>query len=159
MEEYHFVKNCFINAPIEIIWKETIDVKSYPIWWLNVKKVAMRGKESRLQKGSTIDFKVKGILPYTFHYTIEVREFRLHNLIEVKSIGDFVGMGKLILEPRDNGTFVKFCWYVKISKTIINHLAKLSFFNTLLLKNHDHVIKEAFRGLKARIEVLDGGFR
>ena len=152
MVRYYFVKRGFVMAPIDVVWTEIMDIKSYPIWWFNVKSAEIKGTESKLGVGSTIDFELKSVLPYTFQYTIEIKEFKKPYLVKVKSFGDLMGSGKLILKQKNDGTALKCYWDVKSSSWIVNLVSKLYFVKSLLKNNHERVIDKAFSILKARIE-------
>ncbi len=102
--------------------------------------------------GSTIDFELKSVLPYTFQYTIEIKELKKPYLVKVKSFGDLVGSGKLILKQKNNGTALNCYWDVKSSNWIVNIVSKLYFVKSFLKNNHERVIDKAFCMLKARIE-------
>jgi hypothetical protein len=48
METYHFVTNWYFKAPVESVWEELADVKSWPSW----RKVKFHRSESKVQLGT-----------------------------------------------------------------------------------------------------------
>ncbi len=152
MEIYHLVTKWFFQAPMERVWEELMDVKSWPTWWPSWRKATYRGSEPKLQVGSLIDNEVRGNLPYSLFFTLEVTLLQPPQLWEMKSSGDLVGTGKFVLEPRDDGTAVTYYWDVGTSNPLFSLLGKLSFVRAMLEKNHGYVMDEGERGLKQRVE-------
>jgi uncharacterized protein YndB with AHSA1/START domain len=106
METYHFVTNWYFKAPVESVWKELADVKSWPSWWPSWRKAEFHGSESKVQLGTITDNEVKGELPYSLRFSNEVTLLQTPYLMENKSSGDLVGKGKIVLEQQDDGTAV-----------------------------------------------------
>ena len=152
MEMYHFVTEWFFKAPIERVWEETGNIEAYPTWWKGLRKAKMRGPESRLRLGSIADCEVKGTLPFSLRFTVEVTAFEPPHVVEIKSTGDLVGTGRWVLQCRDGGTQSTFYWDVGTSNPILNLLAKVPFVKPLLEKSHDHVMTKAYEVVRARIE-------
>lgn len=152
MEMYHFVTEWFFKVPVERVWEETSNIEAYPDWWKGLRKAKMRGPESRLQLGSVADCEVKGFLPFSLRFTVEVTKFEPHHLLEIKSTGDLVGTGKWSLEPKDNGALSTFNWDVGTSNPILNLLAKIPFAKPILEKSHDDVMAKGYEVVQTRIE-------
>jgi uncharacterized protein YndB with AHSA1/START domain len=152
METYHLITNWYFEAPIERVWEELTDVRSWPTWWPSWRKAHFRGSEPRAQLGTTIDNEVKGTLPYSLCFTTEVTIFQSPHLLELKTSGDLVGSGKFVLEERDGGTAVTYYWDVGTANPAFNLMGKLPFAKAMVEKNHDYVMAEGLRGLKPRVE-------
>jgi uncharacterized protein YndB with AHSA1/START domain len=152
MEMYHFVSEWFFKAPIEKVWEETENIEAYPTWWKDLRKAKMRGPESRLRLGSIADCEVKGALPFSLRFTVEVTVFEPPHLVEIKSTGDLVGTGKWILESKNDGTQSTFHWDVGTSNPILNLLARIPFVKPILEKSHDDVMAKGYEVVRARIE-------
>jgi uncharacterized protein YndB with AHSA1/START domain len=152
MEIYHLITNWYFTAPIESVWEELIDAKSWPSWWPCWRKLKFHGSESKLRLGTIAYNEVKGQLPYSLRFSNEVTLIQEPYLIENKSSGDLVGKGKTVLEQRDDGTVVTIYWDVATSNPIFNLLGKLPFVRAMIEKNHDYVMDDGFRGLKQRLE-------
>lgn len=151
MEMYHFVTKWFFNVPIERIWDETANIEAYPAWWKNLKKAKIRGSEPRLQLGSIADCEVKGALPFSLRFTVEVTTFEPPHLLEIKSTGDLVGTGRWTLEPEDNGALSTFYWDVGTSNPILNLLAKIPLVKPMLEKSHNYVMAKGYEVVKDRL--------
>ncbi len=152
MEMYHFVTIWFFPVPVERVWEETANIEAYPTWWKNLKKAKLRGPESKLQLGSIADCEVKGALPFSLRFTVEVTAFEPLHLVEIKSTGDLVGTGKWVLETKDNGTQSLFYWDVGTTNPVLNILAKIPFVKPILEKSHNDVMEIGYEIVKSRIE-------
>jgi uncharacterized protein YndB with AHSA1/START domain len=152
MEMYHFVTKWFFKAPIERVWEEIIDWESYPNWWQSVKNARIRGSEHNLQLGSVIDCEVRGSRLYTLRFWAEVTALQPPNLQEIKSSGDLMGGGKWLLESQDGDTATTFYWDVGTTNPIMNLAGKLPFVKTWMQNNHDKVMANGYKVLKAKLE-------
>jgi uncharacterized protein YndB with AHSA1/START domain len=150
---YHFVTNWFFNAPIERVWKEIEDPKTWSIWLQDFKKITPRPLESMQQVGNTVDVEYKGNLPYTFRFALEVTKAKPLALIELKATGDLIGTGKWVLESRNPGTAVTYYWDVGVTNPIFNLLIRLPFVKAITESNHNATMDRAFQALKSRLEV------
>lgn len=152
MEIYHLVTKWTFKAPVESVWEELADVKSWPSWWSCWRKAQVQGSEPELQLGTVADNEVKGQLPYSLRFSSEVTRVQPPYLIENKSSGDLVGKGKTILEQQDDGTVVTIYWDVATANPVFNLLGKLPFVKAMIEKNHSYVMDDGFRGLEQRLE-------
>jgi uncharacterized protein YndB with AHSA1/START domain len=152
MATYHFVTNWHVRAPIERVWDVIVDVGAWPTWWQCWRKAQSRSGESRSKLGSITDHEVKGTLPYSLRFTTEVVRFQPPGLLETTSSGDLVGKGRFVLEQRDDGTAVTYYWDVATSNPVFNLLGKVPFVQAMIVKNHDHVMDDGFRGLRQLVE-------
>jgi hypothetical protein len=149
---YNFKSSADFKTSLEAVWHEIIDVLSYPLWWPNMKMARILGGESRLQHGSEIYYEIKGFLPYTLKYTVEVIAIQPHSSITLHSSGDLIGYGKLLVEKMDNRVNVTFYWHVSLGNMLLDWLGLIPPIKKLLEKNHDHVMKTAMNALKRRLE-------
>ena len=149
---YHLVTNWFFQAPIEKDWDEITDLNSWPTWWQDFKKATIRGTEAKLQLGSRADCVVRGALPYTLRFSLEVSAFQSPKLMELKSSGDLLGNGKWALEHQSSGTAVTYYWDVGITRPMLNLLGKLPFAEAMMKKNHDDVMDKGYRLLKIKLK-------
>ena len=152
MEMYHFVTNWFFQTPIESVWEELIDLKSWPAWWQDFKSVSIRDPEPMAHLCSVADCEVRGALPYTLRFSIQVTTFQPPTIMEFKSSGDLDGGGKWVLESQESGTAVTYYWDVGTTNLIFNLLAKLPFVRAMMEKNHDDVMANGYQALKSRLE-------
>ena len=152
MEVYHFVTKWFFQAAPERVWEEAANMESYPSWWKDLRKAEIRGSEPALQSGSIVDCEVRGALPYSLRFTVEVTTYQPPDLMVIKSSGDLVGEGRWTLEARDDGTASTFYWDVGTTNRVLNLLGKLPFLRKMLEKNHDDVMAKGYEIVRARIE-------
>lgn len=152
MKMYHLVTKWFFQAPIEKVWDEIADLNSWPTWWQDFKKATIRGTEAKLQLGSLADCEVRGALPYTLRFSLEVSAFQPPTLMELKSSGDLMGNGKWVLEHQSDGTAVTYYWDVGITIPMLNLLGKLPITEAMMKKNHDDVMDKGYRLLKIKLE-------
>lgn len=149
---YHFVTNWYFNTPIEMVWDEASNLEAYPSLCPNLRRAKIREPESKLKLGSIVDCEVKGALPYTVRFSVEVIAFQPPTYMELKSWGDLVGYGKCLLERQGEGTACKFHWDVETTKPIFNLLARIPFFKAILEKNHNYVMAKGYEVIKSKLE-------
>lgn len=152
MVEYHLVTNWHFKAPIESVWEELIDVKSWPSWWSCWRKADFHDPVSVAQLGTIVDNEVRGKLPYSLRFSNEITNLQPPHLMEVKSSGDLEGAGKTVLERRDDGTAVTIYWDIETANPVFNLLGKLSFVRDMIEQNHEYVMDDGYRSLKQRLE-------
>ena len=111
----------------------------------------MRAKDGELGKGSLADIEVKGPLPFTLKFTIEVTEYRPPTSIVFTSRGNLVGGGRLVLASSNDGTDVTFHWHVAMQNPVFNLLTKLAPFKALMEKNHNWVMAKTYAGLDQKL--------
>lgn len=154
MEIDHFVTKWFFDTPIEKVWKEILDIHSWPTWWLDFKRATIRGSEPVLVLGSMTDCEVKGSAIYTMRFLLQVPDFQPPNLLEFESSGDLAGSGRFVLESRDSGTECTFYWDVGTTNWLFNLLGKLPFVRAWMERNHNRVMANGYQKLRAKLESL-----
>ena len=151
MEKYYFVTHWFFLSPIERVWEEITDLKSWPLWWNEFKKTTIRGDETILQSGSYVDCEVRGGLPYTLRFSLDVASFQPPNLIHFIVLGELKGDYRWVFEPHLSGTGVTAYWDCGTPKPIMNFSAKLPFVKSILERNHEDLMSNGYRALKSRL--------
>lgn len=149
---FHFVTEWFFRAPIDKVWQQVTDVRSYPTKWPIWKSAVFRGSERELQLGSVIDYVGRGPVPYSARFTFEITVFQPPRLMAYESSGDLVGKGRWVLQPHSGGTLVTSCWDVGTSIVLFDCLASLPFVKPIMRKHHDYVMAKGYRGFKAELE-------
>ena len=152
MEMYHFVTKWFFHAPIERVWDEASNLEEYPSLWPNLRRAEIRESETKLKLGSIVDCEVKGALPYTLRFSVELIAFQPPTYMELKSSGDLVGYGKCVLERQGKGTASTFHWDVGTTKPMFNMLARIPFLKAILEKNHNYVMAKGYEVVKSKLE-------
>lgn len=152
MKIFNFVTEWFFQAPIEKVWEQIADVKSYPTKWPTWKSAVLRGSECELQLGSVVDYVGRGPVPYSARFAFEITAFQPPTLMAYESSGDLVGQGRWVLQPHDSGTLVASYWDVGTSIVFFDFLARLPFVRPIMRKHHDYVMAQGYRGFKAELE-------
>jgi quercetin dioxygenase-like cupin family protein/uncharacterized protein YndB with AHSA1/START domain len=144
--EYVFVDEWDVDAPIDAVFAALSDARTYPQWWRPVYLGVDSDGPGRVGHSSTQRF--KGRLPYrlTTHSTTTRHE--PPTLHEVDVTGDLRGRGTWTLAPtRDaNGTHVRFDWRVFADRPLLRTLTPL--LRPAFRWNHAWAIERARAGLE-----------
>src|SRR3981081_33444 len=89
-EPYHFVTDWRFKAPLQKVWSVVLDIERYPGWWKNFRRVQITRGDGK-SVGSVIACEVRGSLPYSLNYAVEVTEAEEYRHILLRSTGDLVG--------------------------------------------------------------------
>ncbi len=151
MEMYHFVTNWFFQSPPEKVWDELSNFASWPSWWPAWKKLSAQGEETAISVGSCIDGELRGNLPYTLKFQLEITRLQNPSCIAFSSTGGLVGSGSMLFEPKNDGTAVTIHWDVGTSSAFFNLAAKLPAVRKMMEKNHNEVMQEGQRLFRQRL--------
>ncbi|TMD42292.1 MAG: polyketide cyclase [Chloroflexi bacterium] len=148
-EPYHFVTDWHFAAPPERVWSVVLDIERYPGWWKNFRRVELiRGDGKSI--GSAIACEVRGSLPYSLKYTLEVMEATEYQHLLLRSTGDLIGSGRWEFSPIESGTRAVYHWDVATTNPILNLVAPLA--KGLLARNHQQVMANGYAALKPHVE-------
>ena len=100
--------------------------------------------------GRVLSVETKGHLPYTLRWSFRTVESRHPYGYTVEAWGDMVGRGVWTFEPDGDGTRVTYDWRVRTEKLLLKWLSPL--LKPLFKSNHDKVMAEGERGLRAELE-------
>jgi hypothetical protein len=92
-ELYHFVTDWTFRAPLEKVWSVVLDIEHYAGRWKNFRRVQVLSGDGR-SVGSRIECTVRGSLPYSLTYTLEVVESEKYRHVLMRSTGGLVGTGR-----------------------------------------------------------------
>jgi hypothetical protein len=102
------------------------DAELLPVWWGDVyKEVVPIDKNGKGKVGSRAKARARGALPYELNFIVEAVEMEPGRAVGVKTIGDFDGLWRAELSPRDGGTHVKLTWVVTVERPILKFLSPL----------------------------------
>ena len=101
-DQYHFVTEWRFRAPLERVWSIVLDLERYPGRWKNFRRVKVISGDGR-SVGSMVECTVRGSLPYSLTYTIEVVESEKYRHILVRSTGSLVGTGRWAFSESEPG--------------------------------------------------------
>jgi hypothetical protein len=150
-EQYHFITDWRFRAPVEKVWSVVLDIERYPGWWKNFRRVNItRGDGKSL--GSVIECEVRGSLPYSLNYALEVQRTDEYREILLRSTGDLVGTGRWeFSQPEPAIVSATYHWDVATTNPILNLLAPLA--KGALAKNHEQVMANGYAALRPHIEL------
>jgi hypothetical protein len=149
---YHFRTEWRFHAPVERTWAVVLDIRSYPSWWKNFRRVIVtRGDGNSV--GSVIWCEVRGSLPYSLRYSVEVAEAIEYRHILLRSSGDLVGTGRWEFAPVDSVTSsAVYYWDVATTNPILNLVAPLA--KAALARNHERVMANGYAALRPHVEAV-----
>jgi hypothetical protein len=149
-ETYHFVTDWRFRAALERTWFVVLDIRNYPSWWKNFRRVNLLKGDGR-SIGSVIECEVRGSLPYSLKYSLEVMEAEEYRHLLLKSSGDLVGTGRWEFSSPEVGVSKAVYWWdVATTNPILNLIAPLA--KGLLARNHQQVMANGYAALRPRVE-------
>jgi hypothetical protein len=149
-EPYHFVTEWLFRATLEKVWSVVLDIERYPGWWKNFRRVKIiRGDGKSV--GSIIECQVRGSLPYSLTYALEVLDAEEYQHILLRSTGDLVGSGRWDFSTVEAGNVkAAYYWDVTTTNPILNLVAPLA--KSALAKNHQQVMANGYAALRPHVE-------
>jgi hypothetical protein len=151
-EPYHFVTDWRFKAPVQRVWSVVLDIERYPGWWKNFRHVNItRGDGKSL--GSIVWCQVRGSLPYSLNYALEVIEAIEFQHLLLRSTGDLVGTGRWAFAQLTPDTAQAiYYWDVATTNPILNLIAPLA--KTALARNHEQVMANGYAALRPHVEAV-----
>jgi hypothetical protein len=148
-EPYHFVTDWRFKAPLEKVWSVVLDIERYPGWWKNFRRVKITRGDGK-SVGSVIACEVRGSLPYSLTYALEVLEVAEYRHILLRSTGDLVGTGRWEFSEAEAGTVnAVYSWDVATTNPILNFVAPLA--RGVLARNHEQVMANGYAALRPHV--------
>lgn len=149
-EQYHFVTVWRFKAPLPKVWSVVLDIERYPGWWKNFRHVKITRGDGK-SVGSIIECEVRGSLPYSLNYAVEVREAEEYRHILLDSTGDLVGTGRWAFSEVEPGiSKAVYYWNVATTNPILNLVAPLA--KGALARNHERVMANGYAALRPHVE-------
>ena len=149
-ETYHFVTDWRFRAPLQKVWSVVLDIERYPGWWKNFRRVTITRGDGK-SVGSVIECEVRGSLPYSLKYGLEVREADEYRHILLRSTGDLVGTGRWEFSEAEPSTVkALYYWDVATTNPILNLIAPLA--KGALARNHEQVMANGYAALRPHVE-------
>lgn len=149
-EQYHFVTSWQFRSSLQRVWSVVLDIQHYPGWWKNFRQVRIARGDGR-SLGSLIECEVRGSLPYSLKYSLEVMEAEEFRHILLRSSGDLAGTGRwAFTEAAPSVITAQYFWDVATTKRLLNLVAPLA--RPALARNHEQVMANGYAALRPRIE-------
>jgi ribosome-associated toxin RatA of RatAB toxin-antitoxin module len=147
---YRFKTDWEFNAALPRTWSIVLDLQRYPERWKNFRHVRLLSGDGQ-SVGSTAECVVRGSLPYSLRYTIEVINVQRHQSMDLFSTGDLVGTGRWeFVELAPARCRATYYWDVATTNPILNLLAPLA--RRFMAQNHEQVMANGYRALRPHIE-------
>jgi quercetin dioxygenase-like cupin family protein/uncharacterized protein YndB with AHSA1/START domain len=143
--EYVFVDEWDVAAPIEAVFEALADARTYPEWWTPVYLEAHADGPAAVGHVSTQRF--KGRLPYRLNTRTTTIRHDPPTVLEGDVEGDLRGRGVWTLTPLgDGGTHVRFDWRVFADRLLLRVLTPV--MRPAFAWNHAWAIARARDGLE-----------
>lgn len=141
--QYHFHDEIPLKAPINRIWDLLISAESWPNWAKGFRDITILGNDKTLIPGRNIACEVRGKIPYSLRFQLEILELRDQKLLKYAATGDLEGTGTWILEEDSSEIIVIYDWDVQTTGFWMNLLGKIGWIKRIMVANHDQVMREA----------------
>ena len=152
MITYDLVTEWFFDEPVEKVWDELANFRSFPEWWPDWRQVDVHGDE--VQVGTLVDCSVKSDLPYTLRFQLHMSRINPPFLNEHTAAGGLVGTGRWQLVESAGGTAVTHEWRVGATNPLMNFFGRFSFSKSMMTKNHADMMARGYEGLKVRLAAV-----
>lgn len=137
---YHLRTAWLIAARAEEISDVMMDVAGYSRWWRCAflrSELVRPGAEHH--SGALLRLQVKGFLPHTLTFLLEIERAEANRGFVGRARGDFEGSAACWAEPRDRSHFtIHFDWHVEVNKPFVRYLSPLA--RRLFVQNHRWVM-------------------
>lgn len=151
-EPYHFVTDWRFRASLPKVWSVVLDIERYPGWWKNFRRVTVTHGDGK-SIGSVIECEVRGSLPYSLNYALEVLESEEYRHILLRATGDLVGTGRWAFSEAEPGASkAVYYWDVATTNPILNLIAPLA--KSALARNHQRVMENGYAALRPHVEAV-----
>ncbi len=142
--EYFFLDEWDVEAPIEKVFEALADSRTYPLWWTPVYLKAESDGPPKVGRIAYHHF--KGRLPYDLRLRSEIVELVPPTRIAIRVAGDLTGRGVWSLQQRGDRVHVVFDWLVMADKVLLKILTPV--LKPLFRWNHAWAIARAKEGLE-----------
>ena len=142
--EYVFVDEWDVAAPLDAVYAAVGDASTYPEWWQPT-YISVR-TEGPAGVGQVNHHHFRGPLPYTLKATTRTTRYDPPTLVETAVDGDLRGTGIWTLTPRNGGTHVRFDWRVFADRPFLRVLTPV--LQPVFRWNHGWAITQAQAGLE-----------
>jgi pimeloyl-ACP methyl ester carboxylesterase len=145
---YRFVEQWWIpGASPDEVYQVISDSRLMPQWWKGVYLESHAlGGWTEPHVGARAQVKARGFLPYKLNFILESTALEPGRLVEVKTIGDFVGVWRATISPEPGGTRVHIDWRVTVQKPLVRILSPM--LKPLFAWNHNWTTPRGEAGLR-----------
>lgn len=149
MQQYHFVTNWDVEAPIERVFDAIADSEAWPRWWRGVTDVRVISAGDADGVGNVRRYTFRSLLPYDLVFDMRTTQVDRPGRLFGDAAGELVGRGRWFLTPTPEGTHVRYEWDVATTRWWMNTLAPLA--GPLFAWNHDVIMGWGEAGLREHL--------
>jgi hypothetical protein len=149
LDDYAFVTEWTIPAPVDHVWRELTTPDDWPTWWRGVERVEMLRPGETSGIGAVRRYTWRSRLPYRLTFVMETTRIEPCTLIEGMASGELEGRGCWQLRAAGGHTAVRYDWQVKATKAWMRFAAPIA--KPLFAWNHDVVMEWGRQGLVRRV--------
>lgn len=149
--EYEFITEWRVEAPIETVYEILKDGKDYSRWWPDVyleTKHLPSGHPEGI--GDQIVLLTKGWLPYKLRWTATSVRADKPTTIEITASGDFVGRGIWHLTQRGSAVDIIFDWRLRADKPLLRWFSPI--FKPVFRWNHRWAMNKGYVRLQEELK-------
>lgn len=100
------------------------DGELLPLWWKGVYlEVHRLGPPGPPKVGERLRARARGFLPYELNFILEAAALEPDRFVQVKTIGDFVGLWSAELSQCQDGVQVAIVWQVTVLRPVLKFMA------------------------------------
>lgn len=151
VNEYHFITNWRINAPIDDVYDVIANAEDLPRWWPSVYlgvNVLKEGDKSGV--GKEIGLYTKGWLPYTLRWQFRVTEVQKPQRLAIEAWGDFVGRGVWTFASEGAATNVTYDWRITADKPLLKRFSAV--MKPIFSANHRWAMEKGLQSLNLELQ-------
>lgn len=148
--EYAFLTEWNVTAPIELVYDILKDGKEYVRWWPDVYLAAEyipSGAANGI--GDQVKLLTKGWLPYKLRWTATAERYEQPHTIAITASGDFEGRGVWSLQQRRKECHITFDWRLRADKPLLRWLSPV--FKPIFKWNHRWAMEKGYMRLQEEI--------
>ena len=148
--EYAFLTEWRVTAPVELVYDILKDGKDYVRWWPDVYLQAEHiptGDPNGI--GDQVVLLTKGWLPYKLRWTATAMRRERPHTIAISAAGDFNGRGIWQLEQQGEECHIAFDWRLRADKPLLRLLSPV--FKPIFEWNHRWAMERGLVRLQEEI--------
>lgn len=126
MAHYMFETEWVLTAPIDEVFELISHPEDYSSWWPGVRDSRLIAAGDAQGVGRIGAYTIRSPWGYKMRFEAKAIEVDRPNRVITVVRGDLVGTGTHYLQARDNGTHVRFDWYVSTTKKWMNAIAGIA---------------------------------
>lgn len=124
-EQYSFVTNWQLKAPVEEVWNTIYNSLEWPQWWKGLESVTEIQQNDASGLNGSRKYTWKSVMPYQLTFTLRLTEMELYKRLKGIATGELEGTGEWFFTEHNGITEVTYHWNIITTKKWMNNLAFL----------------------------------